>query len=209
MSELFVPENQHDTIVIFAPGPSLSKEQIDYVMSRPVFTIAIGAAAFKNPFTDILYHCDAKWWRYYKGVPDFHGCHRVSLEDVPELPKIQHLIKSPQRTGIDLSPSTIVTGSNSGYQAISLALHYKPKTIILLGYDMKHDVYGNYNVIGQHPKEIAGPQFIRNQNKFKIFAEKIGQLVDPLAELGVTVYNCTSDTDLNCFPKRNLSDVLA
>ena len=202
MSNIFMPEGEYSKIAIFAPGPSLTEEDTQKVMAAGWFTIAIGDAYLKNPMTDLLYHCDARWWRYYKGVEDFYGCQRVSLEDVPELPKVKQIIRSRLRLGLELVPPYIVTGGNSGYQTINLAVHYKPKEILLLGYDMKKSLNGDYNVRGDHPKAIKG------STKFSVFQQKFTHLVEPLDKLGIKVYNCTRDTDLHCFPKRRLEDVL-
>lgn len=205
MSNLFIPEGQYDRVAVIAPGPSLTDEQIDKIMAAGIFTIGIGSVVFRNPFTDLLYHCDAKWWRHYEGVPEFHGCQRVSLEAVPELPLIRSMIQSEQSEGIDLTASTLVAGSNSGYQAIGLAAHYRPKEIILVGYDMKIKPDGTYNCIGNHPQRLQVPQ----EGKFEYFIKTMEGLVDPLEKLGITVYNSTIDTDLHCFEQRPLDDVIA
>lgn len=202
-SKTFMPEGQYDTVAIMAPGPSLTKEQVNAIMKRGIFTIAIGDAYLLNPFADILYHCDRRWWMYYKGVPEFHGCQRVSMEDVPAYPEIKQVIQSPMREGLALQKPYIVAGANSGHQAINLAFHYHPKRIILVGYDMKKAPDGQYNVRGQHPVEL------KSLGKFSKFMEKIATLRAPLAQHGVTVYNCTIDTDLQCFAKRDLEDVLS
>lgn len=197
-----MPEGQYDHIAIMAPGPSLCKDQVDMIMGTgKFFTIAIGDAHLLNPFADILYHCDARWWDYYKGVPEFLGCHRVSMEPTKH-DEVKQIVKSRTRVGLDLVVPNIVAGCNSGYQAINLAVHYKPKEIILVGYDMKKAADGRYNVRGDHPKEM------RSRGKFSTFIEKIGGLRQPLAKQGIKVYNCTIDSDLNCFTRRDLKDVI-
>lgn len=201
MSNIFVPEGQFDRVAIMAPGPTLSKEQVSQVIKAGIFTIAIGDAYLINPWADLLYHCDARWWEHYKGVPDFHGCQRISME-ATSLPQVKQIIKAPQRAGLCFDQSSIVAGGNSGYQAINLAAHYKPKEMFLLGYDMKHDNKGNYNVRGDHPPEIKG------KGKFSSFIARISTLAEPLEHLGISVYNCSLDSDLDCFPRRKLEDVL-
>jgi len=204
MSELFVPEGQYDRVAIIAPGPSLTDEQIDKIMQAGIFTIGIGSMVFRNPFTDILYHCERKWWDYYEGAPEFHGCQRVSLEEVPNHPSVRYLHQSPDNNGLDLTTSTISAGSNSGYQAINLAAHYRPKEIILVGYDMKVKADGTYNCIGQNPKPLQ----VGDASKFTFFIQTMEHLVDPLEKLGITVYNCSLDTDLHCFQQSSLDDIL-
>lgn len=193
----FYPEKDH-TIILVAPGPSLNIEQIKQIEQSEHFTITIGdAGRVALPYADILYHCDKKWWDYYDGCPEFHNT-KVSLEET------LHTYQAPRsqvRQGLDLTFPYLVTGNNSGYQAINLAVHFEPKTIILVGFDMQ-DSRGRHNIIGDHPKEIKRP------SNFELFRDNIGTLVKPLEELGIKVYNCTADTALNCFPKRKLTDVI-
>lgn len=199
---IFMPEGQHDTILIMAPGPSLSKEQVSIAMERNPFTIVIGDAWRMNPFAEILYHCDARWWNHYKGVPDFLGCQRVSMQSTNHNDVVKQIVRAQIRHGLELVKPQIVAGANSGYQAINLAVHYQPKKIVLLGYDMKKAEDGRYNIIGDHPKEIRG------RSKFSTFIEYITELKEPLRKLGITVYNSTPDSALKCFGYRDLRDAL-
>lgn len=192
---------QRTRIVVMAPGSSLTYQQVANIDTARIFTIAIGdAGRVMYPKADVLYHCDAKWWNYYKGCPEFDGSLKVSLEKT-EYDNILQMRRSPIREGLDLNFPYIVTGNNSGYQALNLAMYCNPKEIILVGYDMK-DRDGRHNVIGHHPKEVKRPY------DFTLFKQKITELASTLDYLGVTVYNCTLDSDLECFPKRKLEDVL-
>ena len=203
-SPLFVPEGQHDRICIAAPGPSLTEQQFQMVKAAGLFTIAIGTAFYRCPNPDILYHCDHRWWNHYKGLPEHQSTHKVSFEDT-KLQNVHHLLRSPIRDCIDLTPSTISVGNNSGYQAINLACHYRPKEIILIGYDLKYcqakKAY-NCSPTGDHPREIKG------MNCFLDFIHTITLSKKHLDNLGVTVYNCTIDTNLKCFERRELKDAL-
>lgn len=193
---------QRDTVAIIAPGPSLRKEDIEALYRRPdIFTIAIGDAWRWHPHADILYHCDYRWWNYYKYVPEFKGGQRVSFDDLWR-PDVHKLLGTVAREGLSLTPPSIVTGQSSGYQALNLAVHFKPKTIIITGMDMK-DTNGKHNIIGQHPIGVKMPC------NFKKLISNFDSTLKPLAELGITVYNCTRDSALECFPKKDLKDVLA
>lgn len=189
-----------DQVVVIAPGPSLSAEQIDMVRNSAAISITIGdAGRVMFPDADILYHCDRKYWQHYKGCPEFEGV-RVSLEDT-QFSDVYQVKESEEKAGAVTNFPEIVIGNNSGYQAISLAVHFHPKEIILLGYDMKHSGKQE-NCIGRHPDEIRRP------HQFPMFIYSISQLVKPLSDMGITVYNCTIDSDLNCFQKKGLADVL-
>lgn len=198
---LFKPEGQYDKICIAGPAPSLTKEQCRLTMRPDVFNIVIGDAYRYNRFADIMYHCDAAWWNHYDGVPEFMGCQRVSYENTGRK-EIKHLMGVSPDKGLTLKESCVVTGRNSGYQAINLAAHYRPKKIFLIGYDMKDSSEGKHNIIGDHPIEI------KRQSNFATFIKIMRDIVKPLENLGITVYNCSIDSDLDCFEKRDLKDVI-
>lgn len=186
-----------DTIVVAAPGPSLTREQIQIVREHKLFTIAIGEVGrLWMSDANILYHADAKWWNYYNGVPSFQG-YRACMEK-PESPQVFNTPRSPLTTGLDMNYPYLVTGSNSGYQAINLAAQLRPTKIILIGYDMKDSCDGRHNIDGDHPKPIKRPP------AFELFRQNIGELCKPLEELNIVVYNSTIDTALKCFPKKEL-----
>lgn len=189
-----------DQVVVVAPGPSLSAEQIDLIRNSDAVSITVGdAGRAMFPDADILYHCDRKYWEHYNGCPEFQGV-RVSLEDT-EFPNVYQVKESDQKVGIVTNFPEIVIGNNSGHQAISLAIHFHPKEIILVGYDMKHKDKQE-SCIGRHPEGVRRP------HQFPMFIYSINQLVKPLYDMGIAVYNCTIDSDLHCFPKKGLADVL-
>lgn len=190
-----------ETIVVMAPGPSLSQFQIDLIKASGLFTVAIGEAGrVGHPGADITYHCERFWWNYYKGCPHITGF-KAAMQDT-DYPDVYECPRSAMSEGFDFEYPKLVTGYNSGYQAINLAIHFKPKRLILVGYDMKDAADGRHNIAGDHPAEIKRP------TNFVLFREHMKTLLKPLEDLGITVYNCTIDTELTCFPKKELTDVL-
>lgn len=193
--------SQKDRVAIMASGPSLTAEQVELVRASGVFTIAIGEAGrVSYPEADVLYHSEKTWWYHHFGVPNFKG-KRVSIDKLT-YSNIFALERSEQHKGIDLSFPKVVLGYNSGYQAINLAMYSKPLEIILLGFDMKNAPDGRHSVTGDHPKSIRRP------SNFPLFIEAMNELAPILDNLGVKVYNCTLDTALTCFPKKDLKDAL-
>lgn len=202
MTELYVPKEKHSKICLMAPGPTLNQEQADLIKASGLFTIVIGDAYRLYPDAHLMYHSDKRWWDHYDGVPQFTGGQRVSMEDA-ERKSIKQVLKSDQREGVDMTPSTVVGGSSSGYQSIGIALHHGAKEIVLVGYNYKRS-NGVYNVIGKHPKGIA----MTSETQFETMLLRMGSLIKPLEAMGVSVYNCTIDTGLTCFPVRSLKDVI-
>ena len=188
---------KEDTIVIVAPGPSLTQDQVD--LCKDHFMITIGNAWRMNAQANILYHCDKRWWDYYQGVPSFLG-KKISID---ETRFTQSLQLSEKRTGLDLRQGWVVGGKNSGYQAINLAVHYQPKKIILLGYDMKLGKNGEKNIDGNHPREVQ-----KDPSDFNLFKKHFETMLYDLELLKISVYNCSTDSDLDCFEKKALKDAL-
>lgn len=200
MNELFEPKCVIDQIVIIAPGPSLTEEQVNMVMKAGKFTIAVGEAWRYALYADILYHADGTWWKYHQGCPEFRGDLKIS-HDPTGIPGIKRVLGSLQSEGFDVAPY-VVSGGNSGYQAINIATFFQPREIILVGFDMKDAADGRHLMTGDHPRGVKRP--FNPERKVKAFSS----LVEPLEAVGIKVYNCTLDTALTCFEKRELIDVL-
>lgn len=184
------------TIVCLGCGPSLNAEDVAYVRGKaPV--IAINAAYELAPWADVLYCCDASFWRQRGGVPSFAGL-KYSVEVTPEKFGV-HRLTNTGMNGLELDPSGLRTGKNSGYQAINLAVHLGASRILLLGYDLRM-VQGRQRFTTTY----AGG----NATLYPQFIEKFQTLVEPLNDLGVEVVNCTKSSALKCFPMQSLRDAL-
>ena len=180
-------------IVCLGTGPSLTRADVARVQGQRV--IAINNAYQVAPWADVLYACDAKWWRWHHGAPGFVGRKYTLAPGLRDYPEVA-AVTNTGTLGLETDPRGLRTGHNSGYQAINLAVHLGARTIVLLGYDMQGDHY-----FGRHP-DGTKPPFNRCLAAFET-------LVDPLAALGVTVINCTRRTALTTFPQRRLEEALS
>ena len=92
----------------------------------------------------------------------------------------------------------MVSGSNSGYQAINLAYLLGATRIILLGFDMSNHS-GLSHFFGDHPDEFAGgsdpKRFIAGVNTIKP------------EDYGIEIINCSRVTELDAFPRMSLEDL--
>lgn len=202
MTKELVPKLNLDQVIIAAPGPSLSKQQCELIEKSGIFTITIGdAGRVMLPHANVLYHCDKRWWDHYNGCPEFKGQYKFSLEQT-DFPDIIKLPMAQRRDILCLKPPMISTGKHSGYQAVNLAVHFGIKNIILVGYDMKDTKDGRHNVIGHHPDGVRKPY------NFKLFIANMATLLPQLTALGISIVNCTEDSDLNCFPRERLENVI-
>jgi hypothetical protein len=102
--------------------------------------------------------------------------------------------------GLELAPTGLRTGINSGYQALNLAVHLGADRILLLGYDMGPDGTRDH-WFGEHPDCQPSP--------YAQMREYFETLVAPLAELGISVINCSRRTALTAFPCVPLEQELA
>lgn len=182
------------TVVCLGGGPSLTREDVEYVHGK-ASVIAINDAYKLAPWADVLYACDAKWWYWHgsNGAAAFAGL-KFALDPGVRVKGVQVLANTGQ-TGLELRPTGLRNGRNSGYQAINLAVHLGATRVLLLGYDMRGDHW-----FGHHPDQSKPP--------FAVCLARFKTLVEPLKALGVTVINCSPKTALDAFPRAALRDVL-
>lgn len=210
MGEWSVPQLwPSQTVAILASGPSLTREQCEQVRGR-CRVIAVSNQGIDNdvngvtvpafaPWADALYAADAKWWKCYaERALKFPGL-KVSIRPDAGYPEV-HTLQPSDRRPFDDRPTHLVTGSNSGYQALHLAVHFGATRIVLLGYDMQ-DTGGKRHCFGNHP----GP--LNTRNPFATFLKRFGELAPALAERGIEVINCTPTTALRCFRLAPLAEV--
>lgn len=190
------------TVVCIGGGPSLTAQDVDLCRDK-ARVIAINDAYRVAPWADVLYGCDPKWWKWHDGVPGFAGA-KWSL-DQPNWATLQNrftdvqLVGNAGLSGLSLDPAEIATGSNSGYQAINLAVLLGATRILLLGYDMQPDGK-RMHWFGGHPDRATLP--------FVVFLSAFKSLAAPLKAAGVEVINCSRQTALTAFPRATLADAL-
>lgn len=115
---------------------------------------------------------------------------KLSWESVPGVERVIH-------TDDFIGPRP----SNSGYQAINLALRFGARLILLLGFDMKCANDRKSHFFGQHKRYERAHPYGAWRCNFKGLALR-------MAEAGVVVFNCTPGSALTCFPRMELADAL-
>lgn len=194
----------NSTIVCLGTGPSLTAADVDVCRGKAV-VIAINDAYRIAPWAEVLYACDAAWWKRHNWCRAFAGM-KVSLETSawrqcgPGDPAIVRL-RNAGDSGLELDPTGLRTGKNSGYQALNLAVHLGARRIVLLGYDMDATNRKPAHFFGDHPNPIRSP--------YALFRQHFETLVQPLRTAGITVINATPGSALTCFPRLSLADGLA
>lgn len=186
------------TIVCVGGGPSLTPEDVARCRGR-ARVLAINDAYRLAPWADVLYACDAKWWRWHEGVPTFMGL-KYSLDRAAATWPGVTVLANTGEDDLERSPHGLKTGRNSGFQAMNLAVHLGAARILLLGYDMQTGGPRRSHWFGDHPDRVVSP--------YSTFIDRFRTIVSPLQQLGVEVINCSRQTALHVFPCRPLEDVL-
>ena len=186
------------TVVCLGGGPSLTREDVEWCRGKAT-VIAINDAYKLAPWADVLYACDAKWWKWHRGVPEFSGLKYALEADAGQWPNVQ-VLENTGEHGIETQPTGLRTGRNGGYQAINLAVHLGATRVLLLGYDMQAKKGQPSHWFGEHPVAIRSP--------FQMFLEHFPAIVTPLRQLGVTVINCSRETALELFPRMTIQEAL-
>lgn len=186
------------TIVVLASGPSLTPQDVAYCRGRAK-VIAVKDAIRLAPWADVLYGCGADpgdWWkRHGDSLKDFSGL-RYTLDS--NASRWATVLRNTGPVGLELDPSGVRTGKNSGYQAVNVAVHLGARRIVLLGFDLE----GNTHFCGPHPDSYSRPNY-------REFAELFDTLVAPLQTLGVEVFNASRSTTLTAFPRVSLEEALS
>jgi len=188
-----------ETFVCIGSGPSLTQADVDAVRGL-ARVIVINRSYELALWGDVMYAADAKLWDWVKGAPEFHGL-KYSLESSAPVmwPDVQ-ILRNTGITGLELDPTGLRTGINSGYQSLGLAYHMGAAKILLLGFDMQWKG-GLSHFHGDHPDSQPSP--------YPQMIAAFDTIVQPLTDVGVEVINCTPDSALKCFPMSTIQNELS
>jgi hypothetical protein len=198
------------TICCIAAGPSLTHEDCAAVHGKvPVIAVNSVVDAFA-PWADVLYACDFRWWNWHKGARAFHGLKFTLSAAVGERWPDVTVLDNTGDEGLELQPTGVRTGKNSGYQAINVAVHLGASRILLLGYDLQVGPQDRRYCHPDHPIEELVPAagLKRFKRRLEGFRTRFETIVAPLAAANVEVWNCSRQTALRCFPCVPLEDAL-
>jgi hypothetical protein len=190
--------------IVAATGPSLTPEIA--AQCRGHHCIAVSDAYRLLPFAEVMYSCDSAWWRYHKGCMDFAGerwsSHAPGANCKEGVAKAYglKLVTGIHRNSFSRQPDAIHYGSNSGFQAVNLAILFGATRIALVGFDMQL-VEGKQHFFGNHPKGV------RRHTVFAKFLLAFNEAAKVMPE-GIEIINCTPGSALKAFPFGNLSEVL-
>lgn len=152
----------------------------------------------------MLFAMDRSWWRRY--IQDvrvnFRGDLLTSSEATHRAMRIPRVPTVRTLDGISPQRNSIVTGGNSGYCAVQVAMLYGAKRVLLLGYDMGH-ADGQTHWHGDHPQGLG------NRGQFDKWIPRFNALGPLAAERGVEIINCSRATAITGIPRLPLEQALA
>ena len=215
------------TGVIIGTGPSLSKEQLEYISNarrEDKCRLFGGNNAYQVIDLDVLMSCNIEWWDYYmKNDPKLSQMKdKVDMwtwdKKTANKYKINH-IEGIWKDSLSTDPKYIHAGHSTGYQVLGIAYHYNIRNFILVGYDMKYPsgydgkkkiAGGDRHYFGEYPKELQ--HWPRSEKSVDPNGNIIG-LINiykkiNCKELNITITNSSPDSALTCFPQKPLEEVL-
>lgn len=199
------PDWTGQTCAIIASGPSAKSAPIHLLQGRAK-AIAINESHALCPWADVLYGCDAEWWKMCRGAPKFGGMKitqdRLACDLYKDIRKVTVDVRSDQL--LLASPGHIGAGGNSGFQALNLAVQFGARLILLIGCDMRIDLGEHWHP--RHYPPLSNPHPNDNLPRWR-YAFDTAAVV--LRGLGVTVINCSAVSLLRAYPKMTIQEALA
>jgi hypothetical protein len=197
--------------VLLGGGPSLTREQVAQVrIAHHARCIAINNSYRLAPWADVCYFADAAWWKVHKEDQEFidFAGQKCSIQD--SMTKIDddavHILKNrdfPHHgSGLSLDSTAIVTGRNSAYQALNLAVLAGAKIIILLGIDGRPGKDGRSHWHNGHARPTPLAAYEEYRRAFSAAENEI-------TAAGVRVINASPGSAIDSFEKMELARALA
>jgi hypothetical protein len=200
------PRWPDETVIVAAPGPSLTPDVAERCRGNRVIAVQDAYRIF--PWADVLYGCDAAWWDVHGGCSDFAGEKWSSHGSADHNDKREaaakyglHLVQGKDGNGFSTDPAVIHYGSNSGFQAVNLAILFGAGRIVLVGFNMQV-VDGKRHFFGDHPKPLS------NRTSYRAFVSAFEKAAKSLPA-GVEIINATPQSALKCFRSVDLDRALS
>jgi len=189
------PDWRGKTAVIAASGESLTSGDLDHVRGKAPLVV-INTTWRLAPWADVLYACDANWWRICGPGDEFAGLRVIGKNSFPGCFEASVV---PRYRSMIWTGTEIGGGGNGGFQALNLVALWGVSRILLLGFDCQG---GHWH--GPHPDGMTNPDA-------RMMATWRGCFDDSapvLADRGIKVVNCSRKTALGAFPRARLGDMI-
>jgi len=185
------------TVFIVGGGPSLIKFDWSRLALKNV--IAVNRAYEVLPNAGHIFFSSLFFWGHHKRCLLDHPATKVTTSTAVRHVSVE-VYGTDRSKGLSTLQRSLCVGKSSGQAAINLATLLGATRIVLLGFDMctldgRHNWHGGYAV-----------------SKTVDYAERrdaLDTLSETLADRNIDVINCSKISELTCFNKKTLDEVLA
>lgn len=215
-----------DTAIIIGGGPSLTLDQVDIAQranESGVRCIAVNAAYLVAPWADVLFFADSHFWRWQvegaayptlgmsasdvrNRFSEFSG-QKCTIQNSganvtdDEVHMLRNKTHPDHGYGLSANPRELVTGRNSGFQSLNLAVLAGVKRAILLGFDGAPQ-QGRTHFHGGHPRPTP-------DGAYPCYRKAMEAAKTALQKAGVEVLNASPGSAIASFPACSLEEALA
>lgn len=216
-----------EAVAILGAGPSITFDQIERIRAAhaagEIRCIAVNDTYLWAPWADVHYAADSHWHKWHtQGIEKpllgmsaeqvrilwsgFKG-QKCTIENsgANVTDEAVHMLRNKTHpnhgVGLSLDPSSLVTGRNSGFQALNLAVLAGATTILLLGFDGKVSTEGKSHFFGAHPRPT--PEAV-----YPYYRQAMSAAENALIDAGVTVLNCSPGSAIDSFKKVTIEEVI-
>ena len=167
--------------------------------------VAVNDAYRLLPVADILYACDAKWWKHHDGAKSIeaerwssHNPEPGANDNKTEVAEKYgiNLVRGVHNRGFSVDPAVIHYGSNSGFQAINLPILKGATAIALVGFDMRR-IEGRAHFFAEHPDGLV---------KCTDYERFVSNFTQAAKTAPLPIINWTVGSAIGCFEFASLDD---
>jgi hypothetical protein len=198
------PDWKGQDVAIIASGPSVKKSEVALLNGR-MRVIAIKKNIEIAPFADIVYGCDAPWWRSVRGLPNFKGLKLAYDEAVCSEFGLRR-VEIPDKYSNDLllgAVGKVGAAGNSGFQALNLAVQFGAKRILLVGFEAS--VRSGDHWYGRNSWNGANNPDERICERWRKAFDNASSVLD---ELSIDVINTAPFSQIKRFKKMSIEDAM-
>lgn len=166
--------------------------------------IGVNDAFLLGDWVDVCWFGDTRWYDWNRpkllDFPNIKACCCPALGKPPR-PGIK-VLKRINVPGLTRDAQSVSWNRSSGSSAISLAVHFGVKRIVLLGFDMDtkrgaHNWHSNHKVKGHSPT-----------SPYSRFLKPFDAIAKDAKDMGVEIVNCNMDSKITQFPKMPLTEAV-
>lgn len=199
----WLPDWTGRQVIVLASGPSARDVDLGLGRHRAQL-IAVNNSYKLAPWADMLYGCDARWWKNEKFARHYNGLRVSQDRNAPILdPTIKkiHTVRGSNKMLFDTAGYVGWFG-NGGMQAVNLAAQLGVRKILLVGLDLTLKNGSHWH--GNHSNNLPNPRD-HIVDRWRLCMDAMKPLFD---ERDIKVINCSFRSALEAYPKMELEEAL-